>query len=33
MLSQIARLVADESKREALLAATTAVEFLEAMGD
>ena len=32
MLSQIARLVADESKREALLAATTAVEFLEAMG-
>lgn len=32
MLSQIARLVADESKREALLAATTPVEFLEAMG-
>jgi hypothetical protein len=33
MLSQIARLVADESKREALLAAATPVEFLEAMGD
>jgi mannitol/fructose-specific phosphotransferase system IIA component (Ntr-type) len=32
MLSQIARLVADESKREALLAAGTPVEFLEAMG-
>lgn len=32
MLSQIARLVADESKREALLAATTPVEFLEVMG-
>lgn len=31
MLSQIARLVADEGKREALLAATTPVEFLEAM--
>lgn len=32
LLSQIARLVADESKREALLKATTPVEFLEVMG-
>lgn len=32
MLSQIARLVADESKREALLAATTPVEFFEIIG-
>ncbi len=32
LLSQIARLVADESKREGLLAASTPVEFLEVMG-